>query len=129
MAARLAELAVGYRFVDAIDGVGLTPDELNRLAPPSALLFDQPLIAAEIGCAATHLAVIREIAAGYSPVGIQLDYIRFPNTRHCFCQGCRSRFEQAAGVTIRGWPEQVLPEGRYHSRFMECRNLKSPVFS
>ena len=66
MAARLDGLGIGYRFFDATDGASLTPDELNRLAPPSALLFDQPLMAAEIGCAATHLAVIREIAAGSS---------------------------------------------------------------
>jgi glycosyl transferase, family 25 len=64
IAARLDSLSIKHRFFEAIDGRQLSPQDRERLAPPSALLFDRPLTAGEIGCAATHLAVIREIAEG-----------------------------------------------------------------
>lgn len=62
--ARLDALGIAHRFFDAIDGRKLPADELERLAPPAALLFNQPLKAGEIGCAASHLAAIRDIANG-----------------------------------------------------------------
>jgi len=37
--------------------------------------------------------------------GIHLDYIRYPNSRACFCSGCRQRFEQSLGRPILRWPE------------------------
>jgi glycosyl transferase family 25 len=61
--ARLDKLGIPHKFFDAIDGRLLSADELERLAPSSDLLFDRPLTAAEIGCAASHFAVIRQLAA------------------------------------------------------------------
>jgi GR25 family glycosyltransferase involved in LPS biosynthesis len=60
--ARLDDLMIEYRFYDAIDGRLLPPRELERLAPRADLLFDRPLTAGEIGCAATHLGAIRQLA-------------------------------------------------------------------
>jgi GR25 family glycosyltransferase involved in LPS biosynthesis len=60
--ARLDDLAIKHRFFDAIDGRLLSADELDRLAPPSALLFDRRLTPREIGCTATHLGAIRLLA-------------------------------------------------------------------
>jgi glycosyl transferase family 25 len=59
----LDDLGIEYRFFDAIEGRSLSVDERERLAPPSALLFDRPLTAAEVGCAGSHFAVVRELAA------------------------------------------------------------------
>lgn len=66
IAARLDELSIGYRFFDAIDGWQLSTSERELLAPQSALLFDRSLTPGEVGCAATHLAAIREIAGSSS---------------------------------------------------------------
>jgi hypothetical protein len=60
--ARLKNLGIDYRFFDAIDGRLLSATELERLAPPSSLLFDRPITLGEIGCATSHFAVIRQLA-------------------------------------------------------------------
>lgn len=36
--------------------------------------------------------------------GIHLDYIRYLNSRTCFCPGCRQRFEQFLGHPVNRWP-------------------------
>ena len=59
--AALASLGIAHRF---LDGRRFEPDELEQLAPRSARLFDRQLTSGEIGSAASHLAAIREIAAG-----------------------------------------------------------------
>jgi GR25 family glycosyltransferase involved in LPS biosynthesis len=61
--ARLDHLGIQHCFFDAIDGRLLSTSEREALAPSSALLFDRPLTAAEIGCAASHFAAIRQLAA------------------------------------------------------------------
>ena len=58
--ARLQNLGIDYHFFDAIDGRLLSAKELERLAPPSSLLFDRSLTLGEIGCATSHFAVIRQ---------------------------------------------------------------------
>jgi GR25 family glycosyltransferase involved in LPS biosynthesis len=60
--ARLGKLGIDHGFFDAIDGRLLSAEELERLAPPSSRLFDRPLTLGEIGCAASHFAVIRQLA-------------------------------------------------------------------
>jgi glycosyl transferase, family 25 len=60
--AHLKNLGIDYRFFDAIDGRLLSAAELERLAPPSSLLFDRPLTPGEIGCATSHFALIRQLA-------------------------------------------------------------------
>ena len=39
--------------------------------------------------------------------GIHFDYVRYPDVNHCFCAGCRTRFEAFAGVSLTNWPAQV----------------------
>jgi glycosyl transferase family 25 len=63
ISARLNELGIGHQFFDAIAGRSLSASELERLAPRSNLLFNRPLTANEIACAAGHFAMIRQIAA------------------------------------------------------------------
>ena len=60
--ARLQNLGIDYHFFDAIDGHLLSAKELERLAPPSSLLFDRSLTSGEIGCATSHFAVIHQFA-------------------------------------------------------------------
>ena len=61
--ARLENLRIDYHFFDAIDGRLLSAKELERLAPPSSLLFDRSLTSGEIGCATSHFAVIRQFVS------------------------------------------------------------------
>jgi GR25 family glycosyltransferase involved in LPS biosynthesis len=61
--ARLDGLRIAHRFFGAIDGRLLPASELDRLAPRSALRYERPLTPGEIACAASHLAVIRQIAS------------------------------------------------------------------
>lgn len=68
------------------------------------------------------LSLIGELARGYDLDGIQLDYVRFPDRSHCFCPGCRERFEEATGILVREWPGQVLEGGRYREEFLEWRS-------
>lgn len=39
--------------------------------------------------------------------GIHFDYIRYPDSGHCFCKGCRTRFEAYIGMSVTNWPAQV----------------------
>ena len=59
--ARLDALGIKHRFFDAVDGRSLSPDELERLAPQSALLLDRKLTPGEIGAGASHIAAIRQL--------------------------------------------------------------------
>lgn len=62
ISAQLDRLEIAYSFFDAVDGRALSDAERERLAPPAALLFERPLTPPEIGCAATHLALVRRLA-------------------------------------------------------------------
>ena len=39
--------------------------------------------------------------------GVHLDYIRYPDESHCFCSGCRTRFEAQYALSLTNWPAQV----------------------
>ena len=41
-----------------------------------------------------------ELARKYAIDGIHFDYIRYPDADHCFCPGCRKRFEQSIGQAL-----------------------------
>jgi len=49
-----------------------------------------------------------EVVRNYDVAGIHFDYIRYPHGEACYCDGCRRRFEEAAGVMIQRWPDEVL---------------------
>ena len=40
---------------------------------------------------------VREILRNYSVQGIHLDFIRFPDQEHCYCDECRHQFEALTG--------------------------------
>lgn len=45
--------------------------------------------------------------AKMKPDGVHFDYIRYPGGEHCFCDGCRSRFETVVGKPVTNWPGDV----------------------
>lgn len=62
-----------------------------------------------------------EVARKYDVDGIHFDYIRYPDDDHCFCDGCRERFEAAIGVKIDNWPKSVLARGELRTRWLDWR--------
>ena len=53
--------------------------------------------------------------------GIHFDYIRYPDVNHCFCAGCRTRFEAFAGVTVADWPAQVRADAELKQKWAAFR--------
>ena len=45
-----------------------------------------------------------EVARKYDVDGLHFDYIRYPDHDKCYCDGCRSRFEQQTGTKVAKWP-------------------------
>ena len=62
-----------------------------------------------------------EVARRYDVDGLHFDYIRYPDSEHCFCAGCRQRFEQAARTTLGSWPGDVLARSPLHQQWLEWR--------
>lgn len=48
-----------------------------------------------------------EIAARYDVDGLHFDYIRYPDSDHCVCDGCRARFEAEIGRVVPQWPDDL----------------------
>jgi len=48
-----------------------------------------------------------EVATKYEVDGVHFDYIRYPNSAYCYCDGCRKRFEKATGINIENWPQDL----------------------
>lgn len=63
-----------------------------------------------------------EIVTNYDVDGIHLDYIRYPGSHACYCEGCRERFVLATRLQIDEWPAAVLPKTGTHSeKYIEWR--------
>ncbi len=62
-----------------------------------------------------------EIVRRYDVDGVHFDYIRYPDGDHCFCNGCKTRFEQATGTSIPHWPQDVLPRGPQRQAWLDWR--------
>ncbi|MBM3213423.1 hypothetical protein FJZ36_00680 [Candidatus Poribacteria bacterium] len=45
-----------------------------------------------------------EVVRRYPVDGIHFDYIRYPDSDSCFCDGCLERFQRATGKLVRKWP-------------------------
>ena len=62
-----------------------------------------------------------EVARRYDVAGLHFDYIRYPDADHCFCAGCRDRFQHATNVTLTNWPMDVLSPGPLSRRWLDWR--------
>jgi uncharacterized lipoprotein YddW (UPF0748 family) len=62
-----------------------------------------------------------EVIHNYDVDGIHFDYIRYPDSDHCFCAGCKDRFEQAMGRKLLNWPQDVLGEGAFRQQWLDWR--------
>jgi uncharacterized lipoprotein YddW (UPF0748 family) len=62
-----------------------------------------------------------EIARRYAVDGLHFDYIRYPDGDHCFCDGCRARFEQHLGRALANWPGDVRAAGEVRTQWLAWR--------
>ncbi|HEY3417157.1 MAG TPA: family 10 glycosylhydrolase, partial [Armatimonadota bacterium] len=62
-----------------------------------------------------------EVATRYDVDGIHFDYIRYPDDQHCFCPGCRARFEATIGKAVANWPADVLKDPALRQQWLDFR--------
>lgn len=65
-----------------------------------------------------------EIVRNYDVDGIHFDYIRYPDSDHCYCAGCGSRFQSQTGRTVTNWPADVLAAGSLRNAFLDWRRAQ-----
>ena len=70
-----------------------------------------------------------EVATRYKVDGIHFDYIRYSGRDHCFCEGCRKRFELFVGRRLDNWPEAVRSDPELAARWVDfrCANITRVV--
>lgn len=76
-----------------------------------------------------EVASMVELARRYELDGIHFDYIRYPDTEHCYCDGCKERFATSKKVSYEKWPKDVLEGGRHREAWVDWRraNITSVV--
>jgi len=52
-----------------------------------------------------ELDSIMEVVANYDVDGFHYDYIRYPDSKTCYCSLCRERFTSDTGQVVTNWPE------------------------
>jgi uncharacterized lipoprotein YddW (UPF0748 family) len=70
---------------------------------------------------ALEIASMVEVARDYDVDGIHFDYIRYPDGDHCFCAGCKERFQRSTGLKVRSWPKDVLADGSARQAWLDWR--------
>jgi uncharacterized lipoprotein YddW (UPF0748 family) len=68
-----------------------------------------------------ELESMLEIVRNYDVDGIHFDYIRYPDSDHCYCDGCRERFEAASNTKVENWPKDVLRDGSNYPAYQQFR--------
>jgi uncharacterized lipoprotein YddW (UPF0748 family) len=65
-----------------------------------------------------------EVVKKYNVSGIHFDYIRYPDREHCYCSGCRRRFEADSGQKVIDWPKDCYegPRKEEYNRW-RCRQI------
>ena len=62
-----------------------------------------------------------EVVRNYDVDGVHFDYIRYPDNDHCFCAGCKERFQRLCGATLQHWPGDVLADGPLRQQWLDWR--------
>ena len=61
-----------------------------------------------------------EVVRKYDVDGVHFDYIRYPGSEGCYCNGCRARFEQRLGRKVEHWPDDVV-KGDLREEYLQFR--------
>jgi uncharacterized lipoprotein YddW (UPF0748 family) len=75
-----------------------------------------------------ELESMLEVARKYPVDGLHFDYIRYPNSAHCYCDGCRRRFEAQSGRAVADWPKNCFSgDRRDEYRDWRCQQIAGLV--
>ncbi len=64
-----------------------------------------------------------EMVEKYDVDGIHFDYMRYPSKFYCYCDRCRSSFEEWAGITVENWPDDCWDGGPNLEAFRDWRRM------
>jgi uncharacterized lipoprotein YddW (UPF0748 family) len=67
-----------------------------------------------------ELSAAVEVARKYKVDGIHYDYIRYPDSESCYCEGCRRRFAKYTKTNTANWPSCVIT-GIHKEKFKKWR--------
>ena len=75
-----------------------------------------------------ELESMLEVARKYPVDGLHFDYIRYPGSDSCYCDGCLARFEADTGRKVAEWPGQCH-SGSLREAYNDwrCRQITSLV--
>ncbi len=65
--------------------------------------------------------MMMELVEKYHPDGIHFDFMRYPSRNYCYCDRCRKKFEEWAGVKIEHWPQDCAGKGKLAARYRDWR--------
>ncbi len=70
-----------------------------------------------------------ELALEKKVDGIHFDYIRYPGSGCCFCDGCRKRFEAKLGRPVANWPRDTQADEAVAAEWtaFRCANISHVV--
>jgi uncharacterized lipoprotein YddW (UPF0748 family) len=75
-----------------------------------------------------ELDAMLEVARKYPVAGLHFDYIRYPDDKHCYCDGCRERFESQSGQKVADWPADCSSGARKEEyNQWRCQQISSLV--
>ena len=61
-----------------------------------------------------------EVAKMYDVDGLHFDYIRYPGSHSCFCDGCKERFQADTGIKVENWPKDCY-SGEHKEAYTQWR--------
>jgi len=65
--------------------------------------------------------VMLEVVRKYDVDGIHFDYIRYPDEKSCYCDGCRERFEIQKSLKVAKWPSDCYGRGKLAQVYRDWR--------
>lgn len=65
--------------------------------------------------------MMMELVEKYHPHGIHFDFMRYPESSYCFCDRCRTKFQEWAGVRVEHWPQDCAGKGPHSPKFRDWR--------
>jgi uncharacterized lipoprotein YddW (UPF0748 family) len=68
-----------------------------------------------------EIDAMTEVATKYDIDGIHFDYIRYPDADHCYCAGCRARFEAEIGAKVANWPADTRNDPVMREKWLAFR--------
>ncbi|MEE8452933.1 MAG: family 10 glycosylhydrolase [Thermoguttaceae bacterium] len=75
-----------------------------------------------------ELESMLEVAREYPVDGLHFDYIRYPGSDRCYCDGCRDRFEADSGRRVTDWPADCYSGDRSEAyNDWRCRQITDLV--